>query len=66
MQSQFTMFWDNANVTGITLWGYVVGATWKTNTGLINSAGTKRPAIPGLWIFSDAEGERGSVVPRFS
>ena len=33
MQYQFTMFWNDDNVKGITLWGYVEGATWQTNTG---------------------------------
>ena len=25
MQSQFTMFWNDTNVAGITIWGYIVG-----------------------------------------
>jgi len=28
MESQFTMFWSHPHVRGITLWGYVTGATW--------------------------------------
>jgi endo-1,4-beta-xylanase len=45
MQSQFTMFWNEANVKGITLWGYIEGATWQANTGLMTSSGTMRPAM---------------------
>ena len=50
MQSQFTMFWNDANVKGITLWGYIEGATWETNTGLMTSSGTMRPAM--TWLVS--------------
>ncbi|HEX3772654.1 MAG TPA: endo-1,4-beta-xylanase [Polyangiaceae bacterium] len=51
MQSQFTMFWNDPNVKGITLWGYVEGATWETNTGLMTSSGTMRPAMTWLTNF---------------
>ncbi|HVZ33827.1 MAG TPA: endo-1,4-beta-xylanase, partial [Polyangiaceae bacterium] len=53
MQSQFTMFWNDAAVAGITLWGYVVGATWKANTGLMTSGGMPRPALGWLDGFLD-------------
>jgi endo-1,4-beta-xylanase len=51
MQSQITMFWNNENIRGITLWGYIVGATWRPNTGIMNSNGTKRPAMTWLMDF---------------
>jgi endo-1,4-beta-xylanase len=51
MQSQFTMFWDDPNVKGITLWGYIEGATWETNTGLMTSSGAMRPAMTWLVNF---------------
>jgi endo-1,4-beta-xylanase len=51
MQSQFTMFWNDNNVKGITLWGYVVGQTWLTNSGLMTSSGTQRPAMTWLMQF---------------
>jgi len=51
MQSQFTMFWNDANVKGITIWGYIVGSTWQTNTGLMTSSGTMRPAMTWLLDF---------------
>jgi endo-1,4-beta-xylanase len=50
MQSQFTMFWNDTNVKGITLWGYIEGATWEANTGLMSSTGTMRPAL--TWLVS--------------
>ncbi len=51
MESQFTMFWNDANIAGITLWGYIVGATWETNSGLMTSAGNMRPAMSWLMSF---------------
>jgi endo-1,4-beta-xylanase len=51
MQSQFTTFWNDANMKGITLWGYIVGATWEANTGLMTSSGTMRPAMTWLVNF---------------
>ena len=51
MQSQFTMFWNDQNVRGITIWGYVTGRTWEANTGLIANDGTKRPAMTWLMNF---------------
>ena len=48
MQSQFTMFWMDPNVKGVTLWGYVEGATWLPNTGLMTSTGQMRPAMTWL------------------
>jgi endo-1,4-beta-xylanase len=51
MKDQFTMFWQNEHVKGITYWGYIVGSTWVTNSGLIQSNGTKRPALTWLLDF---------------
>jgi endo-1,4-beta-xylanase len=51
MQSQFTMFWNDNNVKGVTIWGYVVGQTWLTNSGLMTSTGTMRPAMTWLKQF---------------
>lgn len=48
MQEQFTMFYTHPNVKGITLWGYIVGATWRPNTGLQQANGTMRPAMTWL------------------
>jgi endo-1,4-beta-xylanase len=45
------MFWNDDNVEGVTLWGYIVGATWEANTGLMTSSGTMRPAMSWLVNF---------------
>jgi endo-1,4-beta-xylanase len=51
MQSQVTLFWNDPTIHGITIWGYVVGATWRADTGLMSSSGTPRPALTWLMDF---------------
>jgi hypothetical protein len=51
IQDQFTMFWNHPKIVGITYWGYVVGSTWRTGTGLLNTNGTERPALTWLVDF---------------
>jgi endo-1,4-beta-xylanase len=45
------MFMSNANIKGVTIWGYIVGATWVANTGIMESSGTMRPAMTWLMGF---------------
>ena len=51
MQTQFPLFWNDDRIKGITLWGYVVGGTWRPNTGLTTSGGMQRPAMTWLMDF---------------
>jgi endo-1,4-beta-xylanase len=60
MESQFGMFWRNSSVKGITIWGYVSGATWRPNTGLMSEAGTPRPAL--TWL-RDFLGTQANISP---
>jgi endo-1,4-beta-xylanase len=46
-----TAFWHDPSVPGITHWGYVVGRTWRGNTGLIKDDGTPRPAMTWLMDY---------------
>jgi endo-1,4-beta-xylanase len=48
MEEQFSLFWNDEQIAGITLWGYVVGATWRPNTGLTTADGVERPALTWL------------------
>ena len=48
MEQQFPIFWQTPQVAGITLWGYVYGATWKPRAGLIRDD-TPRPAL--VWLM---------------
>ena len=50
MEREFTLFYENPDVLGITYWGYVVGATWKNGTGLLNGS-TPRPALTWLMDY---------------
>jgi len=50
-KDHFTMFMSNNNIKGVTVWGYVVGATWETDSGIMQSSGTLRPAMTWLMSF---------------
>lgn len=50
MQMHFPVFYEHPNVIGITLWGYIYGATWRTGTGLIRD-GRPRPAMTWLMEY---------------
>ena len=50
-QDHLTMFWQNPSVKGVTIWGYVVGYTWRSNTGIMKSDGSQRPALTWLMNF---------------
>ena len=56
MKMHFPVFWNHPKVKGITLWGYVVGKTWRTGTGLIQENGTERPAM--TWLMNYLKEER--------
>ena len=49
MKDIVTTFWNDPNMAGITYWGYIVGTTWRSNTGLMTSTGTMRPAM--IWLM---------------
>lgn len=50
MKMHFPIFYEHPKVKGITLWGYVVGTTWRAGTGLVNTNGTPRPAM--TWLMN--------------
>lgn len=47
-QEKFPVFWNNSNVHGITLWGYIQGEIWQTEAWLVSSSGVERPAMQWL------------------
>jgi endo-1,4-beta-xylanase len=51
MQDIVKPLWANDNVKGFTYWGYITGSTWRDNTGLMSSSGTKRAALTWLMSF---------------
>jgi endo-1,4-beta-xylanase len=51
-QEQFPLFYEAEYVHGITLWGWIVGKTWRNGTGLVDLAtGTSRPAMTWLMQY---------------
>jgi len=50
LAEQFPIFWEADYVIGVTLWGYVYGATWVKYSGLLNASGGDRPAF--TWLKS--------------
>jgi endo-1,4-beta-xylanase len=51
MKEQFPLFWNEEQIKGITLWGYVFGSTWLDNSGLVKEDGTFRPAMDWLMNY---------------
>jgi endo-1,4-beta-xylanase len=44
----FPVLYENQNVAGITLWGYIEGHHWRDNAWILHADGTERPAL--TWI----------------
>ncbi|MBW5446186.1 carbohydrate-binding protein [Cohnella sp. CFH 77786] len=47
-KEKFPVLYESQYVKGITLWGYIEGQTWASNTHLISSSGVERPALAWL------------------
>ena len=50
-QDQFPAFYEHPAVVGVTLWGYVLGTTWREGTGIIRQDGSHRPAMDWLMEY---------------
>jgi endo-1,4-beta-xylanase len=62
-QDVFPAIWNHASVKGVTLWGYVVGQTWRDGTGLVSSSGVERPALTWLKGFVSGSGTPDTSAP---
>jgi endo-1,4-beta-xylanase len=62
-QDVFPAIWNHASVKGVTLWGYVVGQTWRDGTGLLSSSGVERPALTWLKGFVSGSGTPDTSPP---
>ncbi len=51
VREKFTMLWNHPKVIGITYWGYIVGQTWRSGTGLLTGEDVERPALTWLKNF---------------
>ena len=59
-KEQIPIFWNDPQVEGITLWGYVERQTWRPNTYLVHTDLRERPALEWLcqYVSSHPVGER--------
>jgi chitodextrinase len=62
-QDVFPGFWEHPAVKGITLWGYIVGQTWRDGTGLVTTAGVERPAMTWLKGYVSGSGGGDTQAP---
>lgn len=60
----FPLYWEHPAVGGVTLWGYVEGATWKEGTGILNANGSKRAAM--TWLEEYIAGRPNAGYPYCS
>jgi len=64
MRDLFKVFWDNPSVAGITHWGFRQGATWETNSYLVRTDGTTRPALDWIECYIHGGGDT-CTVPEY-
>lgn len=58
----FPVLWNHPKVAGVTIWGYVNGKTWLTNSGLMSDAGVERPAL--VWLKDYVATHKNPPVPK--
>ncbi|GAL84846.1 bifunctional acetylxylan esterase/xylanase, CBM4 module [Sporocytophaga myxococcoides] len=63
-KTHFPVYWEHPAVAGITLWGYITGATWRTGTGIMSSSGTEKPAF--TWLKNYVSGRTSVGYPACS
>ena len=63
-QEQIPYMWEKDYCAGITLWGYIYGATWTTdgNSGLYKN-GVERPAMTWLKEYMASEAAKNAKSP---
>ena len=63
-KEQIPYMWEQDYCAGITLWGYIYGATWTTdgNSGLIKN-GKDRPAMTWLRSYMETEAAKNAKSP---
>ncbi|MCL1943871.1 MAG: endo-1,4-beta-xylanase [Candidatus Azobacteroides sp.] len=62
-KEKFPVLWEHESVTGITLWGYITGTTWKEGTGIVASNGQERKAM--VWLKNYMASEASQVPDKF-
>ncbi len=60
--NQIPFMWETDWIVGITIWGYINGSTWASNTGIIQSNGTKRAAMTWLEDYFSKNLDKGKSI----
>ena len=63
--NQIPFMWETPWVAGITIWGYINGSTWRSNTGIINTDGTDRAAMTWLKSYFASNLDKGQNTTEF-
>ena len=61
-QTVLPLMWEAPYCAGVTLWGYIHGATWVDNSGLYKN-GAERPAMTWIKEYMDTEAAKTAVGP---
>ena len=61
-QKVLPALWEKPYCAGVTLWGYVLGATWVTNSGLYRD-GAERPAMTWIKEYMESDAAKNAVGP---
>src|SRR5690606_7866626 len=65
IQDQFPVMWNHPSIVGVTYWGYIVGQTWRTGTGLMTDGGAERPALTWLVDYVKKNPSPANKYPDF-
>lgn len=63
MKNTFKPMWEADYVAGITIWGFVNGATWRDNTGLVTSSGADRSGMKWLKSYMATDEAKNAESP---
>ena len=61
-QRVLPVMWEAPYCAGVTLWGYVLGATWVDNSGLYRN-GVERPAMTWIKEYMQTDEAKNAVSP---
>ena len=61
-QRVLPIMWEAPYCAGVTLWGYVLGATWVDNSGLYRN-GSERPAMTWIKEYMQTDAAKNAVGP---
>ncbi len=64
-KEKFPVLWEDTNIKGVTLWGWIQGTTWISNTHLISTSGQERPALTWMkdYVKSHPIGSTSTPTP---